>query len=471
MTMKRGSLLLEAMVAIGVFAIFLAGIGLALVLGEKSTIMGGDRARASARAEEQIAAVRQVQEDDFDAMTEGQHGIALIAGEWTFSGTSIIEDGMTSFVTIEEMAEDHIRVTSTVSWNFGQSRSGSVVLVTQMTNWHAPLVVGDWSSISLDGSVSQGGSPSFNDVLVIGQYAYVTAGVAPGLFVYDVSSATPVRVATSFDLGAGSYAIAAAGDDLVLVTSDGAREVVIIDLDDPMTLTSDDISDQYDLPGTAGGRSVATYADLIFVGLADDTANPQFHALIFGDGEPLDLLDSMSVSGSVLGISLNSGYALLSTDANTAELQVIDVIVPEDLLYAPGVGVDMTDAHDALSVATSGTSALLGRSNGSSIDELTLYDIGLSPVPSPPPGPWTLEIGGSAEALGVIDGTRYAFVGGTASSAQIRVIDLVRLSQNGSPVIIETVNAGGSVYGLSYDWATDRLFAVTTNALLVYAPN
>lgn len=464
----RGSLLLEAIVAIGIFAIFLGGIGLSLIAGERSTISGGDRARAGFRAEEQLSAVRQMQKNDFSLLTEGTHGIKLQGGLWSFSGAFVIQNGYTSFIKLKENDESQIQAISTVSWNFGQGRSGSVVLTTMLTDWQAPLTVGNWAVATLKGEVAQSGSPNFEDVAVSGQYAFVASTVAPGLFVYDISTSTPVRVSSSLDIGAGAYALTVSGNRLYAATNDATREVQVFDITDPTTLTLSSRINEYNMT-SGGGRSIAVYGETIFLGTANDGVNPQFFSLLMSETGPIELLGSLSVSGSVLGISLNSGYALLGTDSNSAELLVVDVIDPENLQYAPGTGIDMTDTQDALSIVTSGTSALIGRANGSAIDELTLYDIGLSPVPSPPPGPWTLEVGGDAAALAVIDGTKYGFVAGSAASAELRIIDLLALQKSGT-VILKTINAGATLRGLAYDWPTDRLFAVSATALKVYAP-
>ena len=58
---RKGTLLLEAIIAIGIFGLFLGGIGVALVLGEKTTISAGDYAKASYLAEQALESVRQMQ--------------------------------------------------------------------------------------------------------------------------------------------------------------------------------------------------------------------------------------------------------------------------------------------------------------------------------------------------------------------------------------------------------------------------
>jgi hypothetical protein len=225
----------------------------------------------------------------------------------------------------------------------------------------------------------------------------------------------------------------------------------------------------YDLPGSGRAKSIAVYGSHVFVGATYNAPEDQLYALEMSETGPMTLQSSLSMSGSIFGLSLRDGYAYAATSYNVGEFQVADIFDPENVVFAPGTGVDMADVQDGNAIVTTGTSALIGRLNGSSIDELTLYDVSLSPVPSPPPGPWTLEIGGDVRALATVFGSKYAFVGGTASNAQIKVLDLVKFSQSQAPVV-ETYDASTTIRGIAYDWLTDRMFAISASNLMVFSP-
>lgn len=470
---RKGNLLLEAIVAIGVFAIFLGGIGTALIVGERSTVIGGDRARAAFLASEQLEGLRRIQQANFTALTTpGTYGVVEKNNAWVLTGAAVVRDGFTARVTLTNATSAQVNAEARVSWNFGVARSGSIVLRSYLTNWRKVTTVGNWGSVSQVSSTLQSGSPGFQKVLVAGNYAYITSAADAGLYVYDISSLTaPTRVSSSFTLGASAYGITIAGDRLYVATNAPSGEVQVIDISTPASLTSADILDTYDVPGTMGARSVAIYGNTLFVGTADSASEHHFYALEVSEIGEMDLLSSMSTSGSVMGMSLSDGYAYIVSSNNAGELQVIDVIEPEYLQYAPGTGIDMTNTFDGISIVTSGTSAVVGRANGSAIEEITLYEIGYSPVPSPPPGPWTLELGGDANSLALIEGTKYLFVGGSASNTQLRVVDLFAMVRGGTTTLT-TVNVGETVNGLTYDWSLDRVFAVTSgNRLIIYRPN
>lgn len=470
---RSGSLLLEAIIAIGIFSIFLGGIGLSLLVGERSTIVSGDRSRAAFLAEEQLEAVRHMRNVEYASIETGTYGVALDGLSWTFSGTSIITNGYRTHVDIVSKGSDWLEVSSTVRWNFGNTRSGAMVLTTYLTNWQKLATIGDWEVPTRIANVTDGGTPEYQSIAVSGTHAFVTSTQATGgkgLYIFDVTNpAAPVRVASSFDLGASAFGIAAIGNRLYLATDNPVQEVQVYDITSPASLTTANLINSFDVAGEGKTRSLAVYGDNVFIGSLHDGANNELTALLMSETGPMELQSSLSMSGSVFGVVLQDGYGYVASGNNAGELLVVDIFDPENMSPAPGTGIDMPDVHDAVTIASSGTSALVGRMAGSGIDELTLYEIGFSPVPSPPPGPWTLELGGTVNALATIYGSRYGFVGGDADAAQLRVIDMWRFAL-GQPPILWTFDAEAAVRGLYYDWLTDRLFVVTPNSFMVFAP-
>jgi hypothetical protein len=323
------------------------------------------------------------------------------------------------------------------------------------------------------GELTMAGTPDFQQVAVANNFAFVTSTYASGgkgLYVFDLSSpAAPVQVDTSFDLGAGAYGLAISGNNLYLATDDPAREIQVFDISTPASLTSGNLISAFDLPGNGKARSIAVYGDTMFVGSLDDPPNPQFWSIQLTQEGTMSLLGSLNMSGSVLSLNLSDGYAYAATSNNAGELEVVDIFDPTSPEFAPGVGMDLPDVQDGLSILTTGTAALIGRSQGSTIDEAVLYSVTDAPVPSPPPGPWALEVGGNVFSLTSTYGSRYAFLAGDADGAQLKVLDMVRFERGESPVV-KTFDAGTSVNGLAYDWINDRLYGVTPTSLLVFAP-
>lgn len=471
--LRRGSLLLEAIIAIGIFALFLGGIGMTLVLGERTTILAGDRTRAAFLAEQQLEAVRQMRSSDFDSVTTGNHGLTLTASGWSWSGTLVQNNGYTSWVTVTSKGTEWLEVASNIRWNFGNTRSGSILMTTQLTDWKKVASVGNWAAMTEIAQSTLSDTPEFQSIAVSGSFAYVTStqdSGGKGLYIFDISNpASPVRVASAFDLGASAYGVTVVDNRLYLATDDSTKEVQVFDLTDPANLTVGNLINTFDLPGSGQARSIAVYGNNVFVGSLLDPPNDSLTAISMSETGPMTLLSSLSVSGSVLGLALHDGYAYLANSYNVGEFHVVDIFDPESMTFAPGIGIDMSDVQDGIAMATTGTSALIGRVSGSSIEELVLYDIGYAPVPDPPPGPWSLETGGDVRSITTIFGSQYAFIGGSMGSNQIRVLDLVKFAQGAAPVV-KNYDTASTINSLYYDWLTDRLFAISTDTLFVFAP-
>jgi len=470
---RRGSLLLEAIIAIGVFALFLGGIGLTLVLGERTTLVAGDRTRAAFLAEQQLEAVRQMRAVSFASVTTGDHGLKLNASGWSWSGTLVKNNGYTSWVTVTSKGTDWMEIASNVKWNFSNTRSGSILMTTQLTNWKKIATVGNWATMTRIALSTISGTPDLQSITVSGNFAFITGTQASGgmgLYIFNIANpASPVRVASSFNLGASAYGITVVDNRLFIATGHATQEVQVYDITDPTNLMVGNMINSYDLPGSGKARSIAVYGSHVFVGSLLDAPNNELTAIQMSETGPMTLLSSLSVSGSVLGIALQDGYAYLANSYNVGEFQVIDIFDAENMVFAPGVGIDITDVQDGNAIATTGTSALIGRISGSTIDELILYDIGLSPVPSPPPGPWTLEIGGDVRAISTIFGSRYVFIGNSKDNTELLVLDLVKFAQGAVPTV-RTYDADAPIRGLFYNWQNDRLFAISSSGLFIFAP-
>ncbi len=471
---RCGSLLLEGVIAIGIFAIFLGGIGLSLVLGERTTIASGDRMRGVFYAEKQLEAVRQMRATNFSLLTAGLHGLALSDTGWNFSGTGNISNGYRGSVTVTVRDTDWVDVESSVRWNFGASRSGSVVLNTAVTDWRKTVTIGNWQNMTQIGSINDAASSGFRNVTAWGNYAFVSgeySGGGKGLAIYNITDPThPIRVNSFFHLSGGSYGAVISGNKLYLATDDPAAEVQVFDVSSPETFTLSNLIASYDLPGSGRARSVIVSGSTIIVGCASDAVEKELYTLSMSTNNVITLQGSLTMTGSVLDLALRSTSLYAATSNNGGELLVVNLADLAHPTFASGVGIDLTDVQDGNSVAASGTGILLGRVNGSTIDELTFFRIGATAVPSSPPGPWTLEIGADVNDVLIIPGSRYAFIASNASSYQLKVVDLQKFALGQDP-IVQIFDAPAAIKGLTYDWLHDRLYAVTTRALLVFAPN
>ncbi len=472
--LREGSLLLEAVLSVGVFAIFVGGIGMSLLIGQQSTISGADRVRAVFLAEQGLEGLREVRDEGFAGLTLGTFGIKVgTNGRFALTAQPVVSDGYTSRVILTSRGTNWIEARSKVDWNFGKSRSGSITFSTYLTNWRVNTTSGNWSTVKFVKTFTGGTTAQFNRVLVQGNYAYVTGdrtSGGKGLYVFDISNpAVPTRIATSFDLGVSGYDMTIQGKNLIVATDAASSEVKVFDISAPANLSMTHLSGSYDLPGSGLARRIDSFNGTIYVGTNQNATGNEFYALGLASTGSLRYQSSLNIDANVTDIDLHEGYAYLATSADNAELLVVDVFDPTAIALAPGTGIDLTDVYDGILTHTFGTSALIGRKNGTTISELTLYSVAEAPVPVTPPGPWSLEVGGDASGIDTDPTGTYGFLVSDLSTAELKVLKMPVFSAGGNPVVA-SYNAPSALKSVMYDWVHDRVFAVSATNLFVFAP-
>lgn len=146
----KGVSVIEILVVIAILGVALTGI-----LGMASFSLGiqglvRQTAQADNLAKEAMEAVRNIRDNNsWNQITAGTHGLSSSGGVWSFSGNQNIIDNFTRTVLISDVQRDALsniiesggttdpdtkKITVTVSWS-ERSRPHEVKLVTYLTNW------------------------------------------------------------------------------------------------------------------------------------------------------------------------------------------------------------------------------------------------------------------------------------------------------------------------------------------------
>jgi hypothetical protein len=464
-------LLLEAALGIAVFSLFLVAVSLVMLNGQEATIRSGDRIRGVYGAEMAIEAARDIREGGFSSVTAGQHGVSLNAsGRWQFQGTSTSDSGGTlTALTVTSVSSGWKQLVARAAWTRGTVGSGSATINAEMTDWRTPRWPGDWSSVTLVGSATGAGSPQYAAVAVGGNTAYVAGTASPGLSLYDISTlSAPARIDASFTLGSGVGAngVAVRGKRLYVLTTDPSAELRAYDITAPASLSTANLVTSVNLTGSSLATSLALDGDLLVVGMKA-SGSRQLYTFSVANSGAIVPLGSAAGSADVNAIALSGSSAYLATSNSTAELGIVflhDWLHPA---YASGEGFNLTGGLKGLSVALSGTAALLGQEKGSS--NVVFFDLGDGDVPDPPPSPLYHQGSGSIVAAQIDAAACYAFLGAQSGTKALQIINLrdpslpeIATYQTGSPL--------QQARGLFYDIVRDRLFFLTTSSLLILAP-
>lgn len=475
MNRRPGFLLLEVMVGMAVFAMFVGAISYTLLYSQESTIMSGDRIRAVQYTEKALEAARAIRDGSFSSVTAGQHGVWIdpVTKKWAFTGSHVTASGgYVTHVSVTQQASGWLKLSARTDWKRGYARSGSVLITGELTDWRSRRSPGDWTGIALEGSVTPGGTPQFNDIATYsGSYAFVSAGDTTGVYVFDIRNPTsPLRISSSFSLSTSAYDVAVLGSVLYVATSDSNQEIRAYNIAVPGSLSSANLIGTYNIQGSGRARSLAVAGNTLYVGTAASTGigDDEFYAFRVTPQGGIVLLDALEDSlHTFTRIFVTGTTAYLASSMDTSELRVIDVERGSNLTVLGGYNLsDRTS--DAYAIAVSGTSALLGTAKGAGIQEVVLFDLETSILPDPPPGPWYHEGSGSVVGLDLDPSRCYGFIAAQSGRKAFQVFDL--RDKNTLAELASYNSVAGLGKGLLYHPYQDRVYFITEQSLLIFRP-
>ncbi|MEK7188008.1 MAG: hypothetical protein AAB691_04150 [Patescibacteria group bacterium] len=151
---QGGFSVVEVLLAASIFALIVTALLGVYLYGQESTALAGSRARASMLAEEGLEAVESIRDAGFVNLVDGTYGLATTSNYWNLSGTSNTIDIFTRQIAISAIDDKRKHVTSTVTWQQNNQRTGIVQLVTRFTNWLASGLVPNHILIYGDGTTA-----------------------------------------------------------------------------------------------------------------------------------------------------------------------------------------------------------------------------------------------------------------------------------------------------------------------------
>ncbi len=472
LTSRPAFLLLEAILGIAIFGLFLTAVGLVLLMGQENTAVGGDRVRGVFFTEEALEATRAIRDGGFASLTTGAHGIELNSSQsWIFSGAqSTRSGGYVITAAVESLASDWVRISAATKWKHGYNRSGSVLLTTELTNWRQSKFPGDWSSIPTpEGSYIDGGSPHFNAVAVTGNYAYVTSEMSgDGLYVFDITDTTsPQRVLNGFTLGVVGYGVAVKGKVLYVITSDENQEIRAYNISSPTTLSAGDLITSFNLSGSSLATSLRLHGTLLLVGAQQNASWNEFYSFDVTQSGSIVPIQSLETSATVNAVALAGTSAILAMNDSIAEIKVVAVSKTGALSLPETSDYNFTDRNgDSLSVAVTGTAALLGSKKGD-IQELVVLTTQNGGGNFPPSVAQYHEGSGSIVGIGMDPAKCYGFLAADSGRNAFQVIDLR------DPALTELdtyTSNSGKARGLLYDIVRDRVYLLTRSGFFIFKP-
>lgn len=444
----RAFSVVEVLLAIAVLVLLVTAIVGAIIYGWQDTVLAGMRQRAAMLAEEGLEAVRSIRDENFDNLSDGQHGLAISSNKWFFSGTHDITDIFTRQITVSTIDVDTKQVISTVTWQQSPQRTGTVSLTTYFTNWQARSFCG-WANPKQVSSLNLSGTADGLKVQVQGDYAYmVRNGGIPDFVVIDVTNPVSPLLIGSLDLPGTPRNIAVSGDYAYIASDSNTSELQIVDISNPAAPSFVGV---YNAVGNADAMGVYVENTMVYL-VRWFSLSPEFYIISVKNPVLPVLIGSLNLGGNAYEVTKVSNYAYIASGQNEQELQVIDVSNP--VLPVQVGSYDLPGNSDCVSVAGFTGTILLGRSGGP--NELLVFDI------TNPTNPILL---GQHNATGVVNDISLGesnLCDHIATSARIREYQIVDITVRTAPALVGQLDMVAAVNGVAYDAIRDTTYLVGT---------
>ncbi|KPJ71357.1 hypothetical protein AMJ50_02605 [Parcubacteria bacterium DG_74_3] len=138
---EAGQSLVELLIAMGIFVLAVSAISSLILEVYLSDRVGREKMIATFLAKEGMEAVRSIRDSNWQNLTNGEYGLAILGGNWVFQGnqeevSSQLRDGVRKII-VEEIDANRKKITSQIIWKLTEARSQEVSLITYLTNWKA----------------------------------------------------------------------------------------------------------------------------------------------------------------------------------------------------------------------------------------------------------------------------------------------------------------------------------------------
>lgn len=201
-TKKRGFLLVEVLLSSSIFVMLVTAFAGVFYYGFEASTLAGNRSQATMLAEEGQEALISIKNSNFANLVDGTYGLVYSNNVWSFSGTQDVSGIYTRQVVISTISANRKKVTTNVTWQQTQGRSGNVSLSGIVTNWKTVFNLGQGLMV--------------NKIVINHGLSKTSADFTP----YKVGTTT-VQLATSTKFGAGTYTVSEAVNSNYVQTFSG----------------------------------------------------------------------------------------------------------------------------------------------------------------------------------------------------------------------------------------------------------
>jgi len=455
---NSGFSLVEALLAIAIFALVVTTLSGALIYGQQSTALAGSRSRASFLAEEGLEAVRNIRDENFANLTDGIHGLAIVDNKWQFSGSQDVTDSFTRQIEIVTINANTKKITAKVSWQQDLVRTGQIILETYLTNWRQAAPPLGWANPIQVASLNLPGNQAGTKIQVQGNYVYLVKAGSPDFYIINISNLAVPQIVGSLNLSGTANNLAVWQNYAYIASTDNNQELQIIDISNP---ASPRLVGTYNASGTGDALGVYLVNSTVYLTRISGNYN-EFLLINVSQPNSPTLLGSLNTGSTAPEVVVLGNYAYLATYSNTQELQVINISNPQ----LPGLvgSANLPGAANALTICGFNTTIAIGRANGS------IYLVNVA-SPANPTILGNYNAVSSVNDLSLGNNNKWLFVASDDNAAEFKLLDI---SNPATPTLVGSLNLSADLNGIAYSPEKDRAFAVSDAAgaeLMVIGPS
>lgn len=311
-----GQVSLEVMIAL---TIFVSVVGAAIIV-----VFGGQSLSVETR--ESQRAVNFARQNLEEAIVSGKADFAALLS------TSSVQGEFTSELTVSNIDSNTKEVVSRVGWQTNPLRPQKVELKTLVTNWQSVLgggpVSGDWKTPRTLSSIDLGPGNAGTGVRVKGDIVYMSSIASdskkPDIFVINAANPGSPAIIASTSTGPGANTLDLEGNYLYLANRSGDAELQIIDVTNPSYPFVARSFDILNLTGGRFGNSIFVKNDLLYMGVDNNTAGPEFYVINIADPLNPSVVGSLEVGSTINSVKVIGDRAFIAISSST-ELWSINV--------------------------------------------------------------------------------------------------------------------------------------------------
>ncbi len=131
----NGFSLIEVLLASSIFALLVTAVVGSLIYSQESDYIAGNRIRANLIAEESLEITRNIRDDSFSNLIDGDHSFSTSSGAWELSSSTNVIDIYTRYINISTVDANTKKIQSYVTWQDNERRNATATAITYLTDW------------------------------------------------------------------------------------------------------------------------------------------------------------------------------------------------------------------------------------------------------------------------------------------------------------------------------------------------